>query len=236
MRLLVTVAARQGSQGVKGKNLRELAGKPLILHTIEQVRRWGRYERLVVSTDGEEIARVARAGGAEVPFLRPAELATDTCAKMPVLRHALIQSEQHFAACFDAVLDLDVTAPVRTVEAIDGIVSAFERQRPDCIFSVVRARKNPYFNMVEVTEDGLAHLCKTLLAGVTRRQDAPVVFEMNASMYVYDRAFLLDERHRSPLGGRAVVYEMPESSAFDIDTEMDLRFVEFLVKEGLVRL
>jgi CMP-N,N'-diacetyllegionaminic acid synthase len=236
MRLLATIAARQGSKGVKNKNIRLLAGKPLVLHTIEQARRWGRYERLIVSTDGEEIARVARSGGAEVPFLRPPDLATDTCAKMPVLRHALKQAEQHFATRFDAVLDLDATSPVRTVQDIEGIVQVFAERKPDCAFSVVRARKNPYFNMVELTEEGLARVCKVPPAGVVRRQDAPPVFEMNASMYVYDRNFLLDERYWTPLNGRAAIYPMPEYSAFDIDNEVDFQFVEFLVKEGLISL
>lgn len=236
MKLLVTIAARQGSKGVKNKNIRDLAGKPLIVHTIDQVRRWGKHDHLVVTTDSPEIARIARDAGAEVPFLRPPELATDTCAKMPVLRHALIQCEQCFAARFEVVLDLDVTSPVRSVEAIEGIVRVFEQKKPDCAFSVVRARKNPYFNMVELTPEGMARLCKVPPSGVVRRQDAPAVFEMNASMYVYDRTFLLDERYRTPLAGRAAVYEMPEYSAFDIDSEIDFRFVEFLIKEGLVSL
>jgi CMP-N,N'-diacetyllegionaminic acid synthase len=137
---------------------------------------------------------------------------------------------------FDALLDLDATSPIRTVEDIENIVRLFNEKKPDCVFSVVLARKNPYFNMVEVGEDGLATLCKRPLHQIRTRQTAPKVYEMNASLYIYDRDFLSGRGNAMPYSKRAMIYEMAESSAIDIDSEMDFRFIEFLLKEGIVKL
>jgi len=237
MKILATIAARGGSKGVKNKNIRPLAGKPLIVYTIEQVKKWGGFDGFIVSTDSAKIAEIAVRHGAETPFLRPPQLATDTAAKMDVLRHALTKAEEHYGVKFDALLDLDATAPVRTTEDIENAVKLFKEKRPDCVFSAVKARKNPYFNMVEEDDKGFAVLCKKVpQEKVSRRQDAPAVFDMNASIYVYDRDFLLDENNTMPYAKNALVSEMGELSAVDIDSETDFKFVEFLIKEGIVKL
>lgn len=236
MKILATIAARGGSKGIRNKNIRQLAGKPLISYTIAQVIKWGKYEKFIVSTDSKEIANIALKYGAEAPFLRPPELATDTSGKMDALRHAFIKSEKHYGIKFDALLDLDATAPIRTIEDIENVVRLFREKKPDCIFSVVRARKNPYFNMVEMQQDGFVTLCKQLPQEVKRRQDAPSVYEMNASIYIYDRNFLLDEENTMPYLKKAMIYEMGELSAVDIDSEIDFRFVEFLIKERIIGL
>jgi CMP-N,N'-diacetyllegionaminic acid synthase len=236
MNILTVIAARKGSKGVRDKNIRILGDKPLIVHTIDQVLAWGGYEKFIVSTDSEDIAGIASKYGAEVPFMRPSELATDDCGKIDVLRHALLESEKVYNAEFDALLDLDVTSPLRTVEDISRIVEIFRLERPDCVFSVVEARKNPYFNMVELREDGTAVLSKQLSRETLRRQDSPEVYEMNASMYIYDRGFILDANNRMPYSKKALVYKMDEISRVDIDSELDFKYIEFLIKEGLVRL
>ena len=237
MKLLAIIAARGGSKGVKNKNIRLLAGKPLIAYSIEQVQRWGGFTKFIVSTDSPEIADVSRRYGAEVPFLRPPEFATDTAGKMSVLRNALRMAETHYEMTFDAVLDVDATAPVRTVADIEAIVQLFQSKECDCVFSVVKAHRNPYFNMVELQPDGTVKLCKTQPFQVTSRQSAPVVYDMNASLYVYDRAFLLDTRNNSaPAAQKAYAYEMNELSRIDIDSELDILFIEFLVSKGIVSL
>jgi len=236
MKILAVIAARGGSKGVKDKNIRLLADKPLIAHTISQVKRWGKFDKFIVSTDSERIASVAREYGAEVPFLRPLSLAGDTSPKMDALRHALLGAEECYGEKFDALLDLDATSPVRTVGDIDGILEAFKETKASCVFSVVKARKNPYFNMVEKLPDGSVKICKKAAPPIIRRQDAPAVYDMNASMYVYDRDFLLDENNKNPYSKTAGIYEMNEMSAFDIDTELDLKFIEFLMKTGKMKL
>lgn len=236
MKILAIVAARGGSKGVKGKNKRGLAGKPLIAHTISQAIQWGKFEKLVITTDSLEIAEIAKEYGGDVPFMRPAELGKDHVGKLDVLRHALRESEKYYSLTFDALLDLDVTAPIRTVEDIDNIVNLFKKKKPDCIFSVTKAHKNPYFNMVERNQKGEIFLCKQSAGDVLCRQKAPQVYSMNASLYVYAREFLLNEENKLPYSGKSEIYEMSEFAAVDIDSELDFKFIEFLVKEKVVQL
>lgn len=236
MTILATVAARGGSKGLKNKNIKNLCGKPLVAYTIEQVKRWGGYDKFIVSTDSQEIADIALSLGAEVPFLRPSSLASDTASKLDALRHALVEAEKYYDMKFDAIVDLDATSPVRTVTDIKNIVKIFQKQKPDCVFSVVVARRNPYFNMVELECEGTARLCKRLNGTFHRRQDAPPVYSLNASLYVYKRKFLLDQSNTTPHSGKTLIYQMPQISSVDIDSELDFKFIEFLAKEGLVKL
>ncbi|HOI41350.1 MAG TPA: acylneuraminate cytidylyltransferase family protein [Elusimicrobiales bacterium] len=232
MKILVTIAARGGSKGVKNKNVRELCGKPLIAYTIDQALRWGRASRVVVSTDSAEIAAAAKRYGAEVPFLRPPELSTDTAPKVPVIRHAWREAERIYGETYDFVVDLDATAPLRRRADLDASLSAAAEKRADMIFSAVPSHKNPYFNMVELDSGGYARLCKKPGNGVNRRQDAPKVYDLNASIYVYTREFLLGDS-QTVLTDRSRVHVMDELSGVDIDREVDFKFVEFIIKQGL---
>ncbi len=236
MNILIVVAARAGSKRVKNKNARLLAGKPLLAYTIEQAVRWGGHAKLIFSSDSKKMAALAKSYGADVIFKRPAELASDRSGKMDVIRHALKAAEDHYQERYDAVLDLDVTNPIRRISDIEGIVQVYKKFKPDCVFSVVAARKNPYFNMVEVDSRGKVQVCKKLAQSIKRTQDAPRVYDMNASMYVHKRAFLLDIRNQLPYAKKAMIYEMDESAAFDIDSEFDFQLVEFLIKSGKAKL
>ncbi len=236
MKTLVVIGARGGSKGVKNKNIRPLLGKPLIAHTIECARRWSRTDRLVVSTDSDEIASIATEFGAEVPFMRPVEMATDTSDKFPVIRHALLESEKFFSQTFDVLVDLDATSPLRTPQDLDAAFSIFEKTGVDTLFSVVKAHKNPYFNMVERNSDGKITLSKPLLKNVHRRQDAPQVYSMNASIYFYRRSYLLNPENSSPITLNSEIYVMNDICGHDIDRELDFKFVEFILREGAFKL
>jgi len=230
--ILCTICARGGSKGLKDKNIRLLCGKPLIAYTIEQALAWGRAEHVVVSTDSEKIADVARANGAEVPFMRPAELAADTAPKLDTIRHALTESEKKFGQKYDIIVDLDATSPFRKPDDLGRCLEIFLKARPQTLFSVAASAKNPYFNMVEIKKSGYVVLCKKPRVGLVRRQDAPAVFVMNASIYFYRRDYLLDKDNRTPISKRSVVYVMDDYSSYDIDKELDFKFAEFLIKEG----
>lgn len=236
MRILINIAARGGSKGVSNKNIRPLMGKPLLCYTIEQALRWGRASRVIVSTDSRKIADVARGCGAEVPFMRPGELATDTAPKLPVLRHALRECERIYSETYDLVVDLDPTSPVRKLEDLNACLEKFLRDRPYNLFSVVHAHKNPYFNIVEEKPDGFVKLCKELPEGVYTRQSAPMVYALNASIYIYDREFLLDDRNTFVVSDRSSYYVMPDISGYDIDREIDFEFIEFLIAKGRISL
>lgn len=236
MNILVVIAARGGSAGVKNKNIRLLNGKPLIAYSINQALKWDKTTKLIVTTDSEDIAEIARNYGAEVPFLRPKELAKSTTPKVPVLRHAFRESEQIYGIRFDILVDLDATAPIRRVEDLDNCLEIFLKESPKTLFSVVEAHKNPYFNMVEKGADGYAQLIKPVEPPIVRRQDTPKVYSMNASIYFYSREFMLNDKYEVPVTDRSSFYIMPDESRVDIDSEMDFKYIEFLVKEGIVNL
>lgn len=232
MRVLLTICARGGSKGVAKKNLRDIAGCPLIGHSIQQAKQWARAEEIIVSTDCEEISRVAREYGAKTPFVRPDALSGDAVGKVPVIRHAHLMCEEKFQRRFDAVVDLDVSAPIRRLNDIEGCYQKFLKQDPLTLFSVVEARKNPYFNMVETDGDGWARLSKQSARQTRRRQDAPKVYDLNASIYVYSRDFLVGGYGDNVVTERSTIFVMEPISAFDIDSELDLEFVNFLFSSG----
>jgi len=235
MNILITILARGNSKGVKDKNIRKLAGKPLIAYSIETAKKWGKAKRIVCSTDSEKIAKIAKKYGAEIPFTRPIELSTDTSGKISAIRHALIKSEEIYNEQYDLIIDLDVTNPFRNEKDLENCLRLFTQKRPEIIFSVVKARKNPYFNMVKRNEKGFAELVCKSKKPVLRRQDALKVYDMNASIYFYSRSFLINESNKSVFSTkRVMIYEMAEESSLDIDRDIDFKFIEFLIENGAI--
>ena len=230
MKILATICARGGSKGVPGKNIRPLCGKPLIAYTIETAQRCRLIDRIIVSTDSPQIADIARATGAEVPFTRPEELATDDAPKLAAIKHAVrfLETEQGYHS--DIIVDLDPTSPLRTAEDVEACIRIVRDEGADNVFSVIKAHRNPYFNMVEVV-DGRVQLVKCLASAVVRRQDAPPVYDMNASIYAWKRYALMN--NDSLFLETTRIYEMPEW-AKDIDGETDFKFAEFMIKEGRI--
>ncbi len=230
MRILITICARKGSKRVKNKNMRDLMGKPLIAYTIETAKKWGRADRIIVSTDSNEIAKISREYGAEVPFMRPNELASDTAPKLPVIQHAVKYLKDEENEEFDLVVDLDPTSPLRTVEDLENAYNIMTQKNSINLFSVCLARKNPYFNMVELDDKEYAHLSKKLENPVFRMQDTPKVYELNASIYIYWTKYLFDME--SVINDGSIIYEMPDERSIDIDSEVDFKMVEFFIKEN----
>ena len=221
---------RSGSKGVKNKNLKNLNGKPLMGYTIEQAKKSKLFKHIVISTDSDEIAQMARAFGAESWFIRPDEMATDNAPKIPVIRHALIEAEMHYGFKFDTIIDLDATSPLRTVKDINKAYKQFVDQDSDILITACPSRKNPYFNMVEEV-DGRIKKIKELKSSPIRRQDAPKVYDMNASIYIWKRSHLLN-------GGdlftqKTSLYIMPEIRSIDIDSELDWAFVEYILSNKM---
>jgi len=227
MRRLCTICARGGSKGVKGKNVRLLCGKPLLAYSIEQARASGLFDCIAVSSDSDEILSVARQWGCNYMIKRPEELATDTAAKLPVIRHCVAEVERLAALSFDTLVDLDATAPLRTPEDICGAVALLEKSGTENVITGMPARRSPYFNLVELDEKQVVHLSKPLQFGVVRRQDAPQCFDMNASVYVWRRATLFD--CATLFNPNTRLFVMPEERSIDIDSELDFKFVAFLM-------
>lgn len=231
MRILGTICARGGSKGVRNKNIRYLHGKPLIAYTIESLLEWGKANRVLVSTDSSEIMQVANEYGAETPFTRPQNLATDVAPKIPVIQHALRFCEGQEKSKYDIVIDLDPTSPLRRTDDIENALMEFLSTDAQVLYSVTESSKNPYFNMVELDVAGNAHLSKSIEGEVFRRQDAPKVYSINGSIYIYNRDFL--ETTNSLHCEKERVYIMDELSSIDIDREIDFQFVDFLLEHGI---
>lgn len=230
MKILCTICARGGSKGVPNKNIRELAGKPLIAHTIEQALACPLIDRVVVSTDSEKIAAVARQYGAEVPFLRPAHMADDFVTKLPARKHAIEFYIEKLNFYPDFVIDLDPTAPLRTQEDILACIEALKNDfQADAAITGYLSNRNPYFNMLETDEDGYLRLSKPAANEYTRRQDCPKVYAMNSVASIWRTKKLLETDR--VLGGRIKLVEIPAERSIDIDNETDFKLIELLIQK-----
>ncbi|MEQ9518306.1 MAG: acylneuraminate cytidylyltransferase family protein [Parvibaculum sp.] len=228
MKRLCTILARGGSKGVPGKNVRLLAGKPLIAHSVEQARASDLFDVIAVSSDEAAILRAGKDAGADVLVERPADLATDKAAKLPAIRHCVEWVEALHTCRFETIVDLQPTSPLRLPGDIVGAVALLETGQAENVITGSPAKCSPYFNLVETRVDGTVGLSKPTDPPIIRRQDAPATFDMNGSIYVWRRDVLM-----SGVGlflPTTQLYEMPEERSADIDTETDFRFVEFLAE------
>lgn len=235
-RVLAVVPARGGSKGLPGKNVRALAGLPLIAHSLLCARRVPEITRCIVTTDDEDIAAVARSFGGDVPFLRPADLARDDTPMAPVVRHALEQVEADGDEPYDAVLLLDPTSPSRLPRQLSDAIDLLVRSpHADGVVAVSEPHFNPTWVGVRERGDRLERFFPAA-AQVSRRQDAERFLRVNGSFYVWRREFVL-RLERSWLDeGVHVGFEIPESQAFSIDDEFELLQLEALWAAGLVAL
>ncbi|MFX0017195.1 MAG: cytidylyltransferase domain-containing protein [Promethearchaeota archaeon] len=232
MKILGTICARGGSKGIKNKNIRSFLGEPLIAHSIKTLKAWGKTNRLVCSTDSQEIQKIAKNYGAEIPFTRPRELASDNAGKLDVLKHMVKFCEDEEELKYDYIVDLDPTSPLRLVKDIDNAFKKLIDTKADLILSVYKAHKNPYFNMIELDDKGYAQICKKSEVNLISRQQAPQVYAVNASIYIYRRDYLVNISNL--LEGKVGIYVMPDFS-IDIDRLIDFDFIEFVVKRGVFK-
>jgi CMP-N,N'-diacetyllegionaminic acid synthase len=232
---LAVIPARGGSKGLPGKNIRPLAGLPLLVHSLRCAQLVKRLSACVVSTDSEEIARIAREHGGQVPFMRPAELARDDSPTMPVLKHALTAMEATEGHCYASVLLLEPTSPGRLPEDIER---AFETLEGDEALDGVVGCSQPSFNpfYVGVVERaGLVVPAFDISQKYVRRQDVPEFLRINGSLYLWRRDFVLN----SPptwLDGRHRALRLPEQRAFSIDDRLEFEQAELFIKAGFVKL
>lgn len=227
MKVVALICARGGSKGLRGKNIRPLAGRPLITWAIQQALGVDRVGRVIVSTDSQEIATVAREVGAEVPFLRPAELATDDSPEWLVWRHAIDYLRKSDGSAPDALLVVPPTAPLREVSDLDRCLDAFENTGADVVITVTDAHRSPYFNMVTVQPDGAVRVVIPPNAIIARRQEAPAVYDMTTVAYVAKPSFVTERN--GVFDGRVASVHIPPERAIDIDSLLDFRIAECLM-------
>lgn len=225
------IFARGGSKGLPGKNIRPFAGKPLIAWAIEQALAVPSIGRVIVSTDSPEIAAKAKAFGAHVPFLRPDDLANDTAPEIDAWRHALAYLLDVEGKLPDVFVSVPATAPLRLPEDIESCLQIYDRGRADFVLTVSPAHRNPWFNMVSLRDDGAVELVNNPSGTITRRQDAPEVFDITTVAYAANPEFILEGR--SLFSGRTLASRVPVERSIDIDTLFDFEVAEFLMNKRL---
>lgn len=224
MRVLYVIPARGGSKGIPHKNIKLLAGKPLIEYTIDVARYLTNDENICISTDDDEIIEVVNKYGLKVPFKRPDYLATDVAGTYDVLLHALSYYEQQ-GIYYDTVVLLQTTSPFRNSHHVKEALSLFSSEI-DMVVSVKEASVNPYYNCFEEGDKGLLYLSMKN-NHLVRRQDAPKVWEYNGAVYVINSKSLKE----STLSAftKRIKYEMDELHSLDLDTPLDWELAELII-------
>ena len=226
MRVLAFIFARGGSKGVPRKNIRLLAGKPLIAWSIDAAKACGRIARIIVSTDDAEIADTSRRHGAEVPFMRPAELARDDSPEWLAWQHA-IRAVQDADDRFDAFLSVPTTSPMRDPQDLTACINTLESGGCDAVVTMTPSARNPYFNMVRRRDDGTLGIASDAGRVISNRQDAPPVYDLTTVAYATTPAFILS--HNDLFEGRVKGVIVARERSLDIDDEFDLDFAEYLL-------
>lgn len=235
MNILITICARGGSKGVPGKNIKEISGKPLIAYSIMIANKFAStYDgevKIALSTDSEEIRTVAAKNGLKTDYIRPAAFATDKISKTPALEDVLNYEEKRNNIRFDLLIDFDVTSPMRTVEDLVAAIKIVENDAASVnLVTVNTAHRNPYFNMLEQKEDGYFSVSKTPAIPFYSRQDAPAVYDMNSSFYIFKREYF-EDGYNGSLTDKTLIYKMPHP-CFDVDSFEDFDYMEYLITTG----
>lgn len=232
MNLLFTICGRAGSKGIKNKNIRDFLGKPLPYYTLSTIDLYKKENKedsidIVVNSDSLELLEMMK----ENPFFnldtiqRAAVLGGDDVPKIQVIQNCMETMEDKYNKCYDMIIDLDITSPLRTKEDLKNLINTQKEKQADVTFSVTDSRRNPYFNMVKCVDKGVK---KVLESNFTTRQQAPEIFDMNASMYAYNPKFL--SSGKGVLDGYCECIHMYDTGILDLDHENDFELMEVIAK------
>tara|TARA_B110000196_G_C21012813_1_gene598776 strand:+ start:177 stop:872 length:696 start_codon:yes stop_codon:yes gene_type:complete len=227
-KILCTICMRGGSKGVPNKNTKLINSKPLLFYTLDQAIKSKIFSKVVISSDSEKILKISKKYGADYCLKRPNSLSRDTSAKLPVVRHALISAERYFKTNFDIIFDLDATSPLRNIKDIQNTLKQFLDEKSNNLITATEANKNPFFNQIMYKRNKY----NVVLSGKSipkRRQDAPKVYDMNASIYIWKRNFLI--KSNSIFTSKTSLYLMPPERSCDIDTKLDFDFVRYMLSK-----
>lgn len=232
MRILFTICGRSGSKGIKNKNLRKFCGKYLVYYTISVIDlyldRFPDIEAdLVINSDSTELIDLTVNNGIHSieAIFRDKSLAGDTIGKIAVISDCLSKMEDRKSTRYDMVVDLDITSPLRTVEDLSNVIKMHLETGADVTTTVAAARRNPYFNQVKRTEHGVK---KVIESDFTARQQAPEIFDMNASIYAYKPEYL--KTGKGVLEGYCEIVEMYDTGILDLDHENDFELMEVIAE------
>lgn len=227
MKIASLICARGGSKKLPGKNIRLLAGKPLIAHAINTIKETKQIDRIIVSTDSDEIASVAKHYGAEVPFVRPQELSGDDSSEWLVWQHAIDYLKKIDEYEPDLLIVVPPTAPLRIPKDLKNCINEYQNNSYDLVITVTDSHRNPYFNMVKENDDKTISLILSNKNSINRRQDAPVVYDMTTVAYVMSPKYL--EKSSGLFDGRVGYVHIPIERAIDIDSILDFKIAEYII-------
>ncbi|MAV94115.1 MAG: acylneuraminate cytidylyltransferase [Euryarchaeota archaeon] len=229
LKTICIIPARGGSKGVPKKNIRKIAGKPLLGYVIENLKKGKNFSNIIVSTEDEEIAKIAKKFGAEVPFMRPKRLASDTTPMDKVLLHA-VKELRKLNYKFDYFVWRDATTPFITNNDIKGAISLLKKKNVPIVCGVYKQHLNPYYNIVEINSRGNLKLVKPLRKKARSRQEAPIVYQLNG-LYVYDTEKFLKMKKTNL--SKAIHYEIPIETGLMIDTKFEFEIARLLIENKL---
>lgn len=224
MKTICFIGARGGSKGVPKKNTRLLNGKPLIAYTIESALNSNIFRNVIVSTEDEEIARIAKKYGAEIPFMRPKKLATDKAGMYEVILHG-IDSLKSLGYSFDILVNRDCTVPFIRNKDIVGTIKLLKRKNCDAVYGVYKQHHNPYFNMMEINAKGFLQYSKNIGGKIKSRQSAPIVYQLNGLFTINVNRLLEYGKWHMP---KILPYDIPPETGFMIDTEFEFQIAEMM--------
>lgn len=231
MKLLFTICGRAGSKGISNKNAKNFLDKPLALYSLSVIALYLKNSNysadIVLNTDSDELVSIFKNNSIHnIDFIkRIPELSGDNVAKIDVIGNCLDIMEERNNVKYDLVIDLDITSPLRTVKDLNEMIEKKLSTDYDLIFSVTDSRRNPYFNMVKKTEHGYDRVIKS---NFNTRQEAPIIYDMNASIYVYSREFL--KKKVGLFDGKCGIHKMFDTGVLDLDHENDMFLMEVIAK------
>ena len=239
-RIFVHIGARKGSTGLKNKNLKKFLGKPLILWTIKQAKMTNKVFKTIVNTDSKQIANLSSKNGIDIILKRPKKISNSKSSKFDAWKFAVkYLYDKKLITDNDIFVDLDCTCPLRSLQCINEMIDKFvfykkQKKNFDGIFTIATARKNPYFNLVEIKSNGYLKLSKDLKKKIVRRQDCPKVYEHVSGAYILKPEFIIKKKHL--MNGKIIGHEVNNFMRWDIDDKFDFMIAEILAKANKLRL
>ena len=227
-KIVCTICFRQGSKGVKNKNIKKINGKPLVYYSLIAAKKSKIFRKIFVSSDSINFLNICKKFGFKDLIKRPKKLSGDKIGKIDVIKHALISAEKKYNIKFDHIIDLDVTSPLRNVNDIKKAYNKFILTNAPNLVTCTHSNRSPYFNMIEV-KNSKVQLIRKNYKKYVRRQDTPITYDLNASIYIWKRNCLL--KNNLLFQKRTKIYVMPKSRSIDIDDNIDFKIVSNLMKK-----
>ncbi len=226
-KILCTICIRSGSKGVKNKNIKLINNKPLVYYSYIAAKKTNIFSNIFISSDSKKFLSICKKFGANDLVKRPKILSNDKSGKIEAIKHALIYAEKKYNIEYDYVIDLDASSPLRSVSDIKKAYKKFLKSNSTNLFSVTNSARSPYFNMVEI-KNSKVQLVKRNKKQYLRRQDTPITYDLNASIYIWKRNSLIN--NKKLIQNKTSIFVMPKSRSIDIDDELDFKIVSQLLK------